>query len=389
MMEPAVIRLASSREKKIRAGYPWLQRGEFEKQANLLPGMARLEAPDGSFLAWGYLNPGRRIPFRVLTLDEDEAIDEEFFRRRLSSALEMRQRLIRGTDAFRLSHGEADGLPGLIIDFYAGHAVVQARSQAMDRLRDLWLPALIEVLEPISVMERSDMAGRKEEGLQPRMGPLLGDPPEAVDFHEDGLPLRSLIQEGLKTGFYLDQRAARRRLAAEVDPGARVLDLFSYTGAFSLHAARAGAECLAVDIHPAALQEARDGAERAGLPLRTVEANAFEWLEEAVEKPFDWIIIDPPAIAKTSDKRGSLKWAVWRLVHRAIPLLAPGGRMVVCSCTIQLSQGEMLEACRLAASDQGIQLHLEGMTYQDADHPAPLSFAEALYLKCAWLRREG
>ncbi len=380
------VRLRPGKEKKIHAGYPWVQRGELMKQADLTPGLARLEDSRGDFLAVGTLNPGRRFPFRVFSL-KDEAIDEGFFHRRFSTALQMRQALIEGTNAFHLAHAEADGLPGFIADVYDGHAVVQVRSLGIESLRDAWLPALIDVLQPKSILERSEMAGRQEEGLQPRKGALHGEPPQVAEFHEDGLPLRALIQDGLKTGFYLDQRPARRLLAQRVKPGQTVLDVFCYTGAFSLHAARSGAVCTAVDLHEDALREAEACADRAGVGVKFIQANAFEWLEAGEEGGFDWIILDPPAIAKNSEKRDSLKWAIWKLVYNALPLLNPGGRMVVCSCSYQLGQHEMIDVCRLAASDRGEKLFLEGVTFQDTDHPALIAFPESLYLKCAWLRK--
>ncbi|MBX3111015.1 MAG: class I SAM-dependent rRNA methyltransferase [Fimbriimonadaceae bacterium] len=390
MNDLVTLNLAPGKEKKIRGRYPWVQRGE------LLPGprpedgaLARLVDHEGRFLAVGTYNGASRFPFRVMTL-EDEAVDEGFFARRFKAALAARERLVTDTDARRVLFSEADGVPGLIVDDYAGHLVLQVRTLGAERLRDAWLPALVDVFAPRSIFEKSDMAGREEEGLAPVTGPVHGDCPPVVRMTESGLVMEVPILGGLKTGGYLDQRNSRRLLASLVRPGQKVLDCFCYTGGFALAAARSGATAYGVDIHPVAIESARTNARLNGLEVPFVQANAFDFLvEEAASLgQFDWIILDPPAIAKDKSKRDSLKWAIWKLVCRALPLLAPGGRLVVCNCSYQLPLAETIDVCRLAANDMGKSLFLEGVTYQDLDHPAPVTFPEALYLKCVWLRTE-
>lgn len=384
------ILIKKGREKKIRSRYPWVQRGEVAEVVGPdEPGLCRLCTHDGQFLAIGAYNPVSRFPVRVMRLEEGP-VDQEWFAQMLHKAASARAHLAGPVDSWRLSSGEADGLPGLIIDWFAGHAVVQVRSKGMEILRSEWMGAL-EQLAPLSVRERSAMAGREEEGLGPKEGPLLGEPPARLWIKEHGLEYLALMEEGLKTGFYLDQRAARQNLRARVKPGESVLDCFCYSGGFSIAAAAAGAKTRGVDILPVALEAADEAAKRNRVPeIDFIEANAFEYLAEGAEGdgPFEWIILDPPAIAKTRDKKDSLKWAIWRLVHSALPILARGGRLLVCSCSYQLGLDEMLDTCRLAASDRGRALFLEEVTYQDVDHPAPLHFPEALYLKCAWLRAD-
>ncbi|HXH62242.1 MAG TPA: methyltransferase domain-containing protein, partial [Fimbriimonadaceae bacterium] len=191
---------------------------------------------------------------------------------------------------------------------------------------------------------------------------------------------------GFKTGFYLDQRNTRRELGRRVLPGQTVLDCFCYSGGFSLHAARSGAQTTGIDIRPEAVDLAQRNAKANGVGSEFHEANAFDWLESGPKESFDWIVLDPPAIAKTEAKRDSLKWAIWKLVHRSVPLLKPGGRIIACSCSYQLDRKELVETARLAAGDRGVRMYLEGVTLQDLDHPAPVQFPEGLYLKCAWLR---
>lgn len=382
-----IVRLKKGREKKIRGRYPWVQKEEVVSADSAAPGtLAHLYDHEGKFLAVGTWNPLSRFPFRVLSL-EDEPIDRAFFLSRFVKSAS-RRREIAGTDAHRMVFSEADELPGLIVDCYRDKAVAQVRSAAMEAMKPVWLPALVDAFQVTGVYERSEMEGRREEGLQPVAGLLYGEVPEAVPFTEDGLEFQALVVNGLKTGFYLDQRDARRRLAARVKPGDRVLDCFCYSGGFSLHAARAGAECRGVDITPAAIAAAQSHAQANGLDIDFVEANAFEYLQQPAATQYGWIILDPPAIAKSREKRDSLKWGVWNLVHRGIDHLAPGGRMVVCSCSYQLNLADLLDTVRLAANDKGKVALLEEVTVQALDHPISLSFPESWYLKCAWVRIE-
>ena len=390
MADGATLSLARGKEKKIRGRYPWVQRGE------LVPGprpedgsVAQLVDFEGRFLAVGTYNGKSRFPFRVHSL-EDEPLDEAHFARRFKAAAAMRQRLVSDTDSKRVLFAEADGVPGLIVDDYAGHMVVQVRTLGGEKLRDAWLPAMIEVFQPQSIFEKSDMVGREEEGLGSVMVPLYGDCPPVVRMVESGMTMEVPVLEGLKTGGYLDQRNSRRLLGSLVKPGQKVLDCFCYTGGFALAAARAGALAYGVDIHPLAIERARANAALNKLEVPFVEANAFDFLvdEAPTLGKFDWIVLDPPAIAKDKSKRDSLKWAIWKLVCRALPLLNPGGRLVVCNCSYQLPLAETIDVCRLAANDVGQGLFLEGVTYQDLDHPAPVTFPESLYLKCVWLRTE-
>jgi 23S rRNA (cytosine1962-C5)-methyltransferase len=379
--------LKSGKERKVRNNYPWIQRGEVVRTEGRLEdgSLARLVSEEGEFLAVGTWNSGSRFRFRVLS-KTDEPIDEAHFHNKFLEARQLRERVVTGTNAFRLVYSEADQLPGLIIDEYDGHLVVQVRSKGMETLKPVWLPALVEALRPKSVYERSEMAGREEEGLGPYAGQLHGTTPEELEIDESGIKFIVPATGGLKTGFYLDQRCTRRRLAERVKKGDRLLDGFCYTGAFSMYAAQCGATTIGVDIHEGSIGLAARNAALNGLDCAFEQANLFEWLEQEPGELFDWVILDPPAIAKTGAARDSLKWAVWKLAHRAIPHMKPGGRMIACSCSYQLDRKELVETVRLAASDRGVRMFLEDVTFQDLDHPMPIQFPESLYLKCAWLR---
>jgi len=388
-MIEGLVKIVGGREKKLQHGYPWVQRGEISEVLGApTPGaLVRIVNFRNETLGIGTYNPQSRFPVRVLTT-ADEPIDRAFFEQRLERALRHRQRVVQDTNAMRLVFSESDGLPGLIVDQYADYLVVQVRTMGMERLRELWLPTLIEQLEPKGVIERSEMASRAEEGLEPFAGVLHGDAPELIEIEESGLLFLVPTDAGRKTGFYLDQRENRRRLAAQVRPGERVLDLFCYTGAFALYAARAGAHAVGVDILPDAIDLAEVHARRNRLEAHWIVENAFDWLPQAAEQgaQFDWIVLDPPAIAKRQDQKDSLRWAIWKLVYHALPLLTEGGRLVVCSCAYQLSLAEMLDTVRLAATDRTIPLFLEEITFQAPDHPYLLQFPESLYLKCLWAR---
>lgn len=388
MIEGAV-RIVGGREKKLQHGYPWVQRGEISEVSGAPTPGALVQVLNfrGESLGVGMYNPQSRFPVRILTT-QDEPIDESFFAARLEKALQHRQRVVQDTNAMRILFSESDGVPGLIVDQYADYLVVQVRALGMERLKERWLPVLIERLEPKGIIERSEMAGRAEEGLEPFAGVLHGEVPELIEIEESGLEFLVPTDAGRKTGFYLDQRENRRRLAQRVRPCERVLDLFCYTGAFALYAARAGAYAVGVDILPDAVDLAEVHARRNRLEAHWIVENAFDWLPQAAEQgaKFDWVILDPPAIAKRQDQKDSLRWAIWKLVYHALPILNEGGRIAVCSCAYQLGLSDMLDTVRLAATDRGQPLFLEEITFQAPDHPYLMQFPESLYLKCLWVR---
>ncbi|MFZ4506414.1 MAG: class I SAM-dependent rRNA methyltransferase [Fimbriimonas sp.] len=382
------IRVRAGREKKLRNHYPWVQREEVRGLiTDIEPGaLVRVAQSDGTFIGIGTYSNTSRFPIRMLTL-VDEPIDEEFFVRRIAASVARRDS-VKGTNSMRIVFGEADRLPGLMVDQYDRWCTVQVRSMGMEALKPLWLPALQRVVQPEGIIERSDMEGRREEGLDSFVGVLAGTVPEHIAIEEHGLTYSVPSTTGLKTGFYLDQRDNRQLLRQRVRPGDRVLDLFCYSGGFSLNAAFGGADVVGIDISEEAIELAKANATRNILNCRFEVGNAFENLESGPETGYDWIILDPPAISKTKSTRDSLKWAVWKLMFHALPKLNPGGRIVVFSCSYQFGLEGMMETIRLASNDRGIPLTVEGVTLQPADHPFFLQFPESLYLKAVWLRRD-
>ena len=385
------LKLKRGKDKKVRKFYPFVYRDEV---ADIAPTVGDgdivcLLDADGRFVAWGTYSATSHIAFRTLTLN-DEPIDRNFFLARLKEALRLRQSLVSTTDAFRLVHAEGDFLPGLIVDRYGDILVVQVRTLGMERLKPLWLDALLELLSPKGIFERSDMEGRQEEGLPPAKGLLYGEVPERVEIHEDGLRFLVDVRDGLKTGFYLDQRDNRRLMRSLVRPGERFLDLFAYTGAFAIHAAKAGADCVAIEQLPSAVALWREQGALNGVTVEFRCGNAFDELPKlaAEGRRFDAVVIDPPAIAKSKREVASLKWAIWKLVHGILPMLKEGGRLLVCTCTYHMDWATLTEAVRLAASDRHVPLRLLTQTTQSPDHPIRLHFPESQYLRCLLLQRD-
>ena len=378
--------LLKGKDKRIRSGYPWIPNSEIKEIIGVKDGdLAIVLDHNGETLGIATYNSVSRFPLKILTT-QVQKIDQLFFETLIERSVNKRIPLNLNSNAIRIIFAEADHLPGLIVDQYDNHLVVQIRSLGMEKLKQYWLPALIKCLAPESILERSDMAGRAEEGLPEIIQPLHGTPPTNVLISEHGHLFQVPIQSGLKTGYYLDQRNSRKQLAGRVKSGDKVLDCFCYSGGFSIYATKAGADCTAVDISEIAIQTAIENSRLNDLKINFVQDNVFEYLEKDLEIQYDWIILDPPAISKTAENRDALKWAIWNLVHRAIPHLKVGGRLIVCSCSYQLNLENLIATARLAANDRSCELVLEEITIQDADHPAPLHFPESLYLKCIWLR---
>lgn len=344
-----------------------------------------LQSPEGENLGIGFYSGTSRIAVRLVSRDPREKVDEAFFRRRLERAWRWRQRWVRGTNAFRVVHAEADGLPGLIVDWYNGHAVVQCRIAGMERRRELWLRALEATLAPQSVYERSDLPVRQEEGLEPFAGPLLGEPPEVILIEENGLLYGVDVRLGSKTGFFLDQRDARRLVRQEVVPGEEVLDLFSFTGGFALNAAAAGASAVAVEWNERACQLAQENARRNGLEARVQVRclDAFAALAEYRQqgKVFDWVIADPPALAKEASEARHWQRFLVKVAAEGLRVLRPEGKLFLFSCAYHLGPETLLGGLRIAAGDLGRRLFVLAETRQALDHPWLLQIPETLYLK--------
>jgi 23S rRNA (cytosine1962-C5)-methyltransferase len=342
-------------------------------------------APNGRFYARGLYNPASKIRVRILTFD-DEPITEQFWRGRLAQAVRLRQRVVADTNAYRLIYGEADRLPGLVVDRYDDVLVMQSLSSGMDRRKDLLADLLCLESGATRVYLRNDAKSRTLEGLPMERGFLRGGGATSVGIHEG--PARFLvdIERGQKTGWFCDQRE-NRLVTARFAAGAEVLEVFAHTGAFGIHAALAGAKSVeGLDVSEEALALARNNAVLNKVGNRCVyrSADAFEEMRklERAGRRYDLVLLDPPAFARS-------KQAVPRALagYKDVNLLGmrltkPEGFLATSSCSHHVTEQELWTGIRLAARDAKRQVRLLEQRGQAMDHPILATMPETRYLKC-------
>jgi len=380
-----MITLRKNADRRVRKGHLWIFSNEIaDPPVSMLEPGAIHECRDsaGEFLGMVYANPSTLIAARILSR-KLRSIDEAFFHERIASSLERRKRLFPGRDVYRLVFGESDLLPGLVVDRYGDYLAVQTLTAGMDRLQDQIVDSLIRVVGPKGIYLRNDSSVRELEGLAKQKGLIYGDLPETVDIECHGLRFLVDIPNGQKTGFYLDQESNRPLMHRYVQPGASVLDLFCYSGAWGLHALAAGAgEATAVDSSRGALKLAAENAELNGMTDRfqTVRAGAIDFLKKTHRK-WDMVISDPPAFIRSRSliKEGSKGYI--DLNRRALRVLKPDGLLVTCSCSHHLDAYAFEELLETAARQEGRQLRLLDSRGQGPDHPVLLSMPETRYLK--------
>jgi len=391
IMKKVIVKISAAG--KITSGFPWIYRNEIMAiEEPVEPGeLVRLRDQRGAFLGIGYVNPLSQITVRVLC-PEDRPIDTEFLRGKISKALEKRHELPTITTAYRLIHAEADELPGLVVDRYAGILAVQINTAGMERLRPLILSCLVETVKPDGIYEKSEEKFRSREGLTTEEKVLHGRVPESILIEEYSARFIVRLKESQKTGFYLDQRRNRQRAASYVRAGFDVLDLFSNTGGFGIHAALRGARSVRlVDISAAALEQAEENIRLNQLEgVETARADAFDHIREAYEKGrfFDLIIVDPPSFAQTRRTRESAVRAFRQLIAGCLRLLRGGGVLAVFSCSQSVSMEDLKEASLKASGDTGLKLDILDYLLQDIDHPVRLHIPSSLYLKGLLIRKE-
>ena len=397
---PALI-LHAGREKSLLRRHPWIFSGAVERVDGAPGNGDTLAVRDaaGNFLAWAAYNAASQITARVWSWREDEAIDAEFFRRRISNALAARRDLLppspsvggAGGGGVRLIHAESDGLPGLIADRYGNTLVIQIGSAGAERWRDTIADILQELCKPACIYERSDSDSRGLEGLELRNGMLRGTLPGNVEVIEHGLHFKVDVAAGQKTGFYLDQRD-NRALTEKLAHGKDVLNCFCYTGGFSLHALRGGAKSvLSVDASGDALRIAAEN-----LANNNLDASRAEWQEadvfQALRKlrdqgrSFDLIILDPPKFAPTAAFAEKAARGYKDINLLGFKLLRPGGLMFTYSCSGGISADLFQKIIAGAALDAGVDAQIIHHLHASADHPVLLSFPEGAYLKGLVLR---
>lgn len=375
------------------SGHPWI----FSQAIQAKPAMPKdgeivdIHSSDGKkFLARGYYNSRSQIVVRILTRDISENIDGAFFEKRFRELLAVRERFIdtKRTNAFRVVFGESDGMPGLIVDKYNEVYVIQIHTLGMETLREMVIAATQKIFHPQTIFERSDVGVRQQEGL-PDMPvrhlagkELTGE----VEILENGIPFLVNVTEGQKTGFFLDQRENRRALQQYVR-GKRLLNCFCYTAGFSLYAALAGAsETVSVDLAKPALETAKRNFERNKLSLnhhQFIAKDVFEALSEfeKEKKPFDIIILDPPAFVKNQKSLEKGLRGYLYINESALRLLPTGGILVSSSCSAHVTDEMFQKMLSLAASRARCGLKALEIRHQPVDHPYNVHFPEGKYLK--------
>jgi 23S rRNA (cytosine1962-C5)-methyltransferase len=381
-----LVTLSSKGAARLAGGHPWVFRSDIAQAPNTPPGLVRLQDTRQRPLGTALWSPASEIRVRRLEADPERTVDAGWWHDAIARAGARRRPLGAHTDAWRVVHGEGDGLPSLVVDRYADVLVVQLLSAGIETQRAHIVDALRALERPEGILARNDAAVRAREGLSRTTEPLLGHVPESVEFREHGVRMLAAPHTGQKTGAFLDQRD-NRALVGSLARG-RALDVFSYHGSFAQHLARGADSVTAVDVSADALAR---GAENAALNghahVTTVVADAFDWLREARTRGdrFDTIVIDPPAFAKS---RAALPQAmrgyadVFRL---GLLLLAEGGTLFAASCSHHLGLPDFLDVLEHAAADSGRRVTLRQLTTQPLDHPIVLTIPETQYLKGALL----
>jgi len=390
------VSLKRGRERRVRGFHPWVYRGDILSYSRKpKPGeLCVVRDYKGSFLAKGYINPESYIAIRILTFRKEENIDRSFFEKRVREALNYRKKVVSNSDAYRLIHSEADYLPGFIADKYGDFVVIQVTTLGMDMLKKELVEALISVVSPKGIYEKSNVPARELEGLEPFEGIIYGEVPERVIIEENSIKFYVQIVEGQKTGLFLDQRENKLLFAREfVKEGDRVLDVFCHLGGFGIYAAKVGgaSEVVMVDSSELAINLARENGRLNGVSdkLSFIKGDAFKVMKELQQRGelFDAIVIDPPAFAKSKVYLEQAKKGYKELFLRGLKMLKPGGSIVVCSCSHHVTPPILEEILQSAAFDTKVPLRVLYTTYQSKDHPFVLQIPESRYLKCIFATR--
>ena len=388
----AVIELNHQGAKAVRSRHPWVYRDHISRgnaqSGELVRVVNQLRQPIG-VAAWSEKS---KIALRFLTFGPDDAPDDDELRRRFDVVCRRRDALADVTDAVRLVSSEADGFPGLVIDRYRDTAVVTALTPFADRLLHKHLVAWLADHGVAHVIARHDSSMRDKEGLDRGVAVLAGRVDQPIDIVEHEVRFSVDLSEGQKTGHFLDQRRNRARFASMIEDGARVLDAFSYTGGFGLHAARRAGEVVCRDDSERAVAQATANAAKNGFDnVRCERGNAFHVLRDLVKQGerFDAVVLDPPAFARNRGEVGNAMRGYREINRQAFKLVREGGLLVSASCSYQVQEPLFEDMLRRAAADAGRGAVVVERGGQDFDHPVLLSLPQSRYLKCYFLEVTG
>ena len=381
------IQLKPGKEKRVYTLHPWIFKSDIDKELNgcTAGDIVNIISSKGKFLARGYYNPNSQIALRIMTYHEEEPVDRALIFRRIHEAVEYR-RTFADLKSCRLVFAESDRLPALIVDAFDDVLVLQCLALGMERFKKDIVDALVEEMHPRGIWERNDVPVRKLEGLDMCTGLLYGEVPDRVQMSENGVKFWVDVKEGQKTGFFLDQKENRAAIAPFVKDR-KVLDCFTHTGSFALHAGHYGAsEVTGVDISEYACECASENAALNHLEDRVhfVAVNAFDLLSEQSRKGerYDVIILDPPAFTKSRNAVESALRGYKEINLRAMKMIREGGYLITCSCS-QHVLPEMFRTMVLdAAKDAKVLLRQVEFRTQGKDHPVLPYARETEYLKC-------
>lgn len=371
-----------------QAGHPWIYRADLDGEPDLAGGeVVRVVDGRGWFLGKAFYSRLSKIALRWLSY-EDVAVDDAFFQARIAQADALRRATLPGQTAYRAIHGEADLLPGLVVDRYGDYLSAQFLIPAMEERRERLADLLMAQFGAKGLMNRSDVSVRQLEGLEPTKGLLRGEVPPEVPYAEGLVQTRVDLWNGQKTGAFLDQRD-NHVMAGEYARG-EALDCFSYQGGFALQLAGRAQRVTAVEISQDAAKRIEANAQANGFTNVEVRAeNAFDFLRDAVDegKRYDTIVLDPPSFAKSKASIDAATRGYKEINLRAMQLLAPGGHLITASCTYHIDEQRFEEILDSAAADAKRRFQIVEKRGAGKDHPVLLNLRETRYLKCFVLRR--
>jgi 23S rRNA (cytosine1962-C5)-methyltransferase len=365
-------------------GHPWIYRSEVVAGPDA-PGVVDVHDPRGRFIGQALYSPKSEIRLRLLERT-DRSIDADWWIEHLAACAARR----RGIDAtaHRVVHGEGDGIPSLIVDQYDRWVVVQILSAGLETMRDPIVAALVVVLRPVGILLRNDAPARRREGLSSELIEAHGTVPREIEVREGESKYLAAPWDGQKTGAFLDQRPNRMLAGHLMPPGGRALDCFSYHGSFAIHLAARAARVIALDMSQDALDRGAANAALNGLSnIEWRQADAFDTLRELErsKERFDFVVLDPPAFAKSRATVPAALRGYREINLRAMRILAPGATLLTASCSFHVQLPQFLGMLSEAAGDSGRRITLERVLGQGEDHPQVLTIPETGYLKGAVL----
>lgn len=390
MIDPCKITLKPKEELRIQQGHPWVFNNEIDRiEGTIQSGeIAYVYSSKKEFLGKGFLNTSSKIFVRILSRNEDVVIDESFFEKIINQSNQSRQDL-GYQNSYRVLFGEADGIPGLIVDKYGDYLSIQILSLGIDLRKTMFINILVRLFKPKGIYERSDVPVRKKEDLPLFKGVIYGDVPETIRIKENELLMDIDIINGQKTGSFLDQADNHKAIKPYVKDRT-VLDCFSHIGGFGLHAAYHGAKhvtCLDISEH--AVDQIKHNADINKLTqVEAIKADVFEALRnyQKEQKSFDVIVLDPPAFAKKQDDLKKAYQGYKEINLQALKIINPNGYLISCSCSHYMTPALFMEMLLDASNDAKRLTQMIEFRIQGKDHPSLFGSDESLYLKCVTLR---